>query len=216
MQSILSALRVIVGLGNPGESYRSSRHNVGFLVVERFSELEGFPPPRRDGGVLHARKRVHGHVVCLVCPQTFMNLSGPAVRDFLEELASPGEVGESEYGDVMLVVHDDLDLPFGKLRFRGRGSSGGHRGVESIMEALGTDGFSRLKVGIGRREGEAASDYVLEPLRGEDEKALLQIAEGAARTLPSWVREGTEAAASRYNGQASPAPPAGKREEESG
>ena len=194
-------MRFIVGLGNPGDAYRRSRHNVGFLVVERLSETEAFPPARRAGDVLHTRKRVHGREVCLVRPQAYMNLSGPAVRGFLEE-TEPGRLEESEPGEDLLVIHDDLDLPLGRLRFRSRGSSGGHRGVESLIDALGTDGFARLKVGIGRREGEDAADYVLEPLEGEDEDVLRSIADAAARTLPLWVREGTEAAASRYNGQA--------------
>ena len=202
-------MKFIVGLGNPGDTYRRSRHNVGFLVVDRFSETEAFPPARRAGDVLHTRKRVHGQVVCLVRPQAYMNLSGPAVRGFLEE-EEPGRLDAGEPGEDLLVVHDDLDLPLGKLRFRARGSSGGHRGVESLIDALGTDGFARLKVGIGRREGEEAADYVLEPLEGEDEEVLRAIADAAARTLPVWVREGTEAAAFRFNGQRVLSPGAGE------
>jgi PTH1 family peptidyl-tRNA hydrolase len=195
-------VKFIVGLGNPGDAYRHSRHNVGFLVVERFSDVAAFPSARGAGDVLHTRTRVHGQVVCVVRPQSYMNLSGPAVRGFLEE-AEPGRLDAGEPGDDLLVVHDDLDLPLGKLRFRSGGSSGGHRGVASLIDALGTDGFARLKVGIGRREGEDAADYVLEPLAGEDEEVLRSIADSAAVALPLWEREGTEAAASRYNGQAS-------------
>ena len=195
-------MKFIVGLGNPGNAYQRSRHNVGFLAVERFSESEAFPQAQRAGDVLHTRKRFRGQVVCLVRPQAYMNLSGPAVRGFLEE-ADRGRLDAGEPGEDLLVVHDDLDLPLGKLRFRSGGSSGGHRGVASLIDALGTDGFARLKVGIGRREGEDAADYVLEPLEGEDEEVLRSIADRAAGALPLWVREGTEAAASRYNGQAS-------------
>jgi len=208
-------VKFIVGLGNPGGTYRRSRHNVGFLVVDRFSETEAFPPARRAGDVLHTRKRVHGQVVCLVEPQAYMNLSGPAVRGFLEE-AEPGRLVAGEPGEDLLVVHDDLDLPLGKLRFRSRGSSGGHRGVASLIDALGTDGFARLKIGIGRREGEDAADYVLEPLEGEDEEVLRSIADAAARTLPLWVREGTEEAATRYNGQGALSPRAPRAGEEEG
>jgi PTH1 family peptidyl-tRNA hydrolase len=199
-------VKFIVGLGNPGDEYRRSRHNVGFLVVERFSEAESFPAARRDGEVLCSQKRVHGDVVCVVRPQAYMNLSGPAVRSFLAD-AGPERLRKDEPGEDLLVVHDDLDLPLGKIRFRSRGSSGGHRGVESLIDALGTDVFSRLKVGIGRREGEDAAEYVLEPLEGDEEKLLRSIADAAARALPFWVRQGTEAAASRYNGQGSLVPP---------
>jgi PTH1 family peptidyl-tRNA hydrolase len=100
----------------------------------------------------------------------------------------------------LLVVHDDLDLPLGRVRFRGRGSSGGHRGIASIIEAFSTDDFARLKVGVGRPEAMDAADYVLAPLRGEEEKKLLEIASRAAETLPVWLSEGTESCANRYNG----------------
>jgi PTH1 family peptidyl-tRNA hydrolase len=220
-----------VGLGNPGKAYASSRHNVGFLVVDHFAKEEGFSRGKKKLQVLSMEKKVGEETVMLLKPETFMNLSGPALREYLRYFGfkperDGGHGGDSAEGgssdadsavdspsglnpgleDQLLVVHDDLDLPEGKLRFRARGSSGGHRGVASIIEALGTGAFGRLKVGIGRPQltggagGSDASGYVLEPLRGPAEETLSAIAREAARTLPIWIREGLEASASRFNG----------------
>jgi PTH1 family peptidyl-tRNA hydrolase len=135
-----------------------------------------------------------------------MNASGPSLRDFLEAHLPRSESSVDWPGDALLVVHDDLDLPLGKIRFRARGASGGHRGVGSVAEALAGDSFSRLKVGIGRSEGVEAADYVLEPLEGEERDHLLALAEAAAATLPTWVRSGVEAAANDFNGKDLPGP----------
>lgn len=152
----------------------------------------------------------------LVKPLTYMNLSGNSVRDLLAFL-SVGETppsslhgarGEDELADedssvdlrgVVLVVYDDLDMPFGRLRFRARGSSGGHRGLGSIIRELNTERFSRLKVGIGRDEEQVPEDYVLEPLSGELEDELMDAARAASQAIPSWLEEGVVACANRYN-----------------
>jgi len=107
---------------------------------------------------------------------------------------------EKSLSDLLLVVHDDLDLPWGKLRFRESGASGGHRGMASLIEALGTEGLGRLKVGIGRREGSDAAEYVLEPLRGEGAEQLLNVAAHAAKTLPVWIEHGIQTCANQFNG----------------
>ncbi len=101
--------------------------------------------------------------------------------------------------DVLLVIYDDLDLPFGHLRFRARGSSGGHRGLGSIIQELKTERFSRLKVGIGRADEQVPEDYVLEPLRGESDDELTAAAQTASETIPSWLENGVVASANRYN-----------------
>ncbi len=189
-----------MGLGNPGESYARSRHNAGFLVLDRFALAEGFPPARRKFQVKYTEKKLDGEPVFLLEPETYMNRSGPAVREFLAYFG-PGDGPRPLPGltDSLLVVHDDLDLEEGRLRFRARGASGGHRGVASLIEAFSTEDFSRLKVGIGRRADAEAADYVLERVSGEEEKRLVDVCSRAAGTLPLWIREGTSACANRFN-----------------
>ncbi|MBI4600347.1 MAG: aminoacyl-tRNA hydrolase [Planctomycetes bacterium] len=191
-------MKFIVGLGNPGEAYARSRHNVGFLVVDQFARDQEFPAARRKLAVRYREKRLSGAPVFLLQPETFMNRSGPAVRDLVAYFG--GDVPPAE-GD-LLVVHDDLDLPRGRLRFRAQGSSGGHRGVESVIQALATDRFHRLKIGIGRPEhaGRDAADYVLERLGGDEETLLLEVASRAAKMLGVWIDEGIVACANRFNG----------------
>jgi len=205
---------LIVGLGNPGEPYCNSRHNIGFHVVDWFRAAFGFPQEISKLQVTCTEKALEGERIVLVKPQSFMNLSGLALRDFLEAEAllpealgaagerseAPAQAEPARLQDWLLVVHDDLDLPFGKLRFKARGASGGHRGVDSLIEALGRDSFSRLKVGIGRIEGTDARDYVLEPLEGEDRESLREAAARAGKTLAVWIREGVQACASQFNG----------------
>jgi PTH1 family peptidyl-tRNA hydrolase len=189
-----------VGLGNPGETYARSRHNAGFLVLDRCQAEEAFSAPRRKFQVKYSETKLHGEQVYLLEPQTYMNRSGPAVREFLGYFGREDLLPRMPHlSDSVLVVHDDLDLEMGRLRFRARGSSGGHRGVDSIIEALATDEVSRLKIGIGRREGVEAKDYVLERMGGEEEKSFLEVCTLAAETLPHWIREGTGACANRYN-----------------
>lgn len=159
---------------------------------------------------------LQGERVVLVQPRSYMNMSGTAVRPFLSNTPIWGLVldecrggAEPEGGrrgrtprlcDSLLVIHDDLDLPFGKLRYRSRGSSGGHRGVESLIGTLGTSEFSRLKIGIGRRTGADSADYVLEPLPSGEDRLFNDVASLAARTLPVWIEDGVEVCANRFNG----------------
>jgi PTH1 family peptidyl-tRNA hydrolase len=185
----------IVGLGNPGKRYAGTRHNVGFLVVDRFARIHGFGEFRRKFSSLISDlplEAAGGDKVYLLKPMTYMNLSGSSVRDAL------GYFGGSPAD--LLVVHDDLDLPLGRLRYRKSGSSGGHRGVASVLEALSTEEFARLKIGIGRREGQDAAEYVLEKVEPEEEEPLAAAVERAARSLEVWLAEGVERAALTYNG----------------
>lgn len=164
----------------------------------------------------------------LVKPLTYMNLSGISIRDLLAfhrvtggqsrgVSPPPSPRGDAEEGgvdredeladddssvglrDVLLVIYDDLDLPFGRVRFRTRGSSGGHRGLGSIIQELKTERFSRLKVGIGRDDEQVPEDYVLEPLRGASDDELVNAAQTASETIPSWLENGVVASANRYN-----------------
>ena len=159
------------------------------------AQAEEFPPPRKKFQVSYTQRKIDDEQVFLLEPQTYMNRSGPAVRSFLSYF---GEVAPSS--ESLLVVHDDLDLPMGTLRFRSGGSSGGHLGVASIIEALCSAQFSRLRVGVGRPAGLEAAEYVLQSLTKEQEKGLLSMVSKAASTLPEWIRQGTDTCANRYNG----------------
>lgn len=183
---------IIVGLGNPGEPYRLTRHNAGFWVVEAFARQEGisWKPYRKRAEI--GLGRIAEEDVLLVKPTTFMNRSGEAVALIWRSMCG----GD----DRMIVVHDDLDLPFGRLKIRKGGGSGGHKGVESIQKALEWDGFLRLKIGIGRpAQGETAEAYVLDRFRPEEMEVMPQLAAAAAEAIESVVREGPERAMNRYN-----------------
>lgn len=157
-------IKAIVGLGNPGEEYKDTRHNVGFMVVDKLREqLHCGKKQERCFSHIYICK---GYDILVVKPQTYMNLSGNAVLNLLKDYKlSPQEV---------LVVYDDLDLPLGTVKLRKNGSSGGHRGLKSIIEKIKTEEFPRLRVGIGRPERkEDVADYVLSPFR-DGEKLLLE------------------------------------------
>jgi len=178
----------VVGLGNPGARYKTTRHNIGFLVLEEEKIL---------GTSLSFKKDRHfGHVAVLetdqlqvtfLLPQTYMNRSGMAVIRCLKSL----ELDSSQ----LLVISDDLDLPLGRVRFRQKGSSGGHRGLESIQDSLQTDSFSRLKLGIGRPEAQdGAVDHVLESFSQEDGEVVQRSIETASIVVGEWLLGGDQAA----------------------
>jgi PTH1 family peptidyl-tRNA hydrolase len=167
---------VVVGLGNPGPKYRATRHNVGQRVVDHLAETFGVAW-RESGPVLVARGRWHDHAVDLVKPQSFMNVSGPAVAAALRRLhARPSD---------LILVHDDIDLPLGTVRTRMKGSHGGHNGVRSIIESLGTTELRRVKLGVGRPDSkDDVADHVLTRF-DPDELATVgeAVATAAARVL---------------------------------
>lgn len=186
----------VAGLGNPGRRYRRTRHNVGFRVVERIAGHVDWSLKKFGALVERTAPGGGGKTVFLLKPQLYMNRSGPPVRDVLRYYGAGAEA--------LLVVHDDLDLPPGTLRFRRHGSAGGHRGIASIIEALGTPAFSRLKVGIGREDEVDSSEYVLQRPCGEQEEAIEKAEERAAGAVEDWVRYGIDWCMNRYNGQESP------------
>ncbi|MEN3029062.1 MAG: aminoacyl-tRNA hydrolase [Aquificaceae bacterium] len=154
-------IRLLVGLGNPGKKYERTRHNVGFMVIEEVLRRLKAQKPSEECLSLLYRANLNGRELLLAKPQTYMNNSGLAVINLLEEYGIEPEE--------MLVVYDDLDLPLGKLRLRLEGSSGGHQGVESIIRETKTEKFPRLKVGIGRpRDRSKVADYVLSPFSEEE------------------------------------------------
>jgi len=167
---------LIVGLGNPGKEYAMTRHNIGFLVVDLFVSQYGWPFKReRHLHALCAKGQLEEIMVSVLKPETYMNLSGNAVKKFLEaHRTSPSE---------MVAVVDDADLPFGDLRLKAFGSSGGHNGLKSIEESLGTNRFARLRVGIGRSEEKALIDFVLEPFAEKELQLLPETLQRACEAL---------------------------------
>ena len=193
MASAIEAPALIVGLGNPGKEYAAHRHNVGFQVVEALAQAHGLSFSRsKSMRAQVAAGRIAGVPVVLAKPQTFMNLSGRAVG----RLARAHDVPPER----LLVVYDDLDLPLGRLRLRPEGGSGGHKGMRSIIDALGTQDFARLRVGIDRPAlSMDPADYVLLPF-GQQEKALAaEVVQRAAAAVECWLAEGLTAAMDRFN-----------------
>jgi PTH1 family peptidyl-tRNA hydrolase len=184
-------LKVVVGLGNPGSEYAGTRHNIGWLVVDRLAERAGWTGKgrQRDNSKV-AMGRFRGLDLTLVKPLTYMNDSGRAVRKVLAREHAP-------LGD-LLIVADDFALPFGKLRFREGGGPGGHNGLRSIIEELGTEKFSRLRVGIGEPDRNAV-DHVLTKFEADERQRLDELLDAAAEAVEGWAREGTSKAANRFN-----------------
>ncbi len=182
---------LIAGLGNPGRRYERTRHNVGFMVVEEIGKrLQGDNRLRRFDAELLERSTRLGRVV-LVKPQTYMNLSGNAVGPAMRWYHVPH--------NQLLVVYDDLDLPFGRIRLRPSGSSGGHNGVESIIKTLGTDQFPRLRLGIGKPGRERTIGHVLSRFSRDEEKELKEYVLRAAQAALSWHFEGIDTAMNEFN-----------------
>lgn len=189
-------MKLIVGLGNPGRRYARTRHNAGFQAIDRLAGVWKIPVRRHRVHALVGEGERAGEVIWLAKPLLFMNNSGLVVAPLLRQLGG----GPAD----LLVIHDDLDLPPGKLRLRGRGSSGGHRGVQSIIQELGTGEFARLKVGIGRpaesREVEVI-DYVLHPFSRGEREIVEQALARAPEAVEIWITRGLEAAMNEVNGR---------------
>lgn len=186
-------MKVVVGLGNPGAKYADTRHNVGFWLIDRLAKQLAVSLKRAGEEGLVGRGASSGHDVLLVKPQTFMNQSGRAVRAVSDKHAIPPT-------DIM-IVYDDLALQPGALRIRGKGSAGGHNGIKSIIDYLGTECFPRLRLGIGQvPAGVRGVDYVLSAPEFEEQQLLEAALEAAVSAVLSWMDEGVERAMSRYNG----------------
>ncbi len=189
------SVRVIAGLGNPGLRYRSTRHNVGYWVADRVAERLGARPLAAPGPELLLQRAVAGsETVYLVKPVTFMNCSGAAVKRVIECLGVPP--------DKLLVICDCLDLPLGRIRLRPGGSSGGQRGLESVIRELGTDQFPRLRVGIGRPGSGTGTEYVLASWAAAELPVIGQSVAAAAEAVQVLLSEGLPAAMNRFNGWA--------------
>lgn len=188
-----ATLRIICGLGNPGAQYADTRHNVGFRVVEALAARRGLAL----GGELCRSRTARDGDLMLAQPQTYMNRSGFAVRCLVERLeASPQQV---------LVLYDEIHLPLGQLRLRPKGSPAGHRGIESILENLGTAEVPRLRLGIGGADGpppgEDLVSFVLASFTSEEETQVSEMVERAADACLLWAEQGIEAAMQSFNGR---------------
>ena len=186
---------LLVGLRNPGREYRETRHNFGFMVADRICERAGTAADKAQLKAITATTTINGRRVLIAKPQTFMNLSGQAVSALLRYYKIPLAR--------LLVMHDDLDLPFGTLRMRPGGGSGGQKGLASTIEQLGTQDFARLRCGIDHPAGRmTVSDYVLSKFRKEEEAELPTVLDRAADAATAFVVDGIQCAMTKYNGKA--------------
>lgn len=185
-------MKIVVGLGNPGKQYAETRHNVGWMVVDRLAERAGWvgKVKAKDAAAV-TWGRYAGLDLMLVKPTTFMNESGIAVRKVLARERAP-------LTDLLVVV-DDFALPFGRLRLREGGSAGSHNGLRSIIGELGSERFARLRVGIGE-PSRNATNHVLSRFSAEERKQLGTLLDAAADAIEDWAREGVSKAANRWNG----------------
>jgi len=186
-------MKALIGLGNPGRQYEATRHNAGFIVVDCTAEAAGAPAFKKTRWKgLTSRAEVAGRPVVLAKPQAFMNLSGHFVSSLLGFYRIPSASA--------LVVHDDMDLPLGRVRFARGGGSAGHRGVKSIMEQLGTPEFHRLKLGVGKPPGTRdASAHVLSAFDDEEWEVFRQVVECCVPAVERWVADDIDTAMNEFN-----------------
>jgi len=189
----VDASYLIVGLGNPGREYRNTRHNIGFLAIDALAKSLNVTLGKVQSKALVGQGKIGSNKVILVKPQTYMNLSGQAVSGLLNFYKISAEN--------LIVIHDDIDLPFGTIRIRPGGGSAGQRGVKSIIEKVGTQEFARMRLGVGRPPGQMeAAAYVLQPFTKEDEEFLVNFLAKAAEAANEFVNNGLNAAMNKYNG----------------
>ncbi|MGW8324661.1 MAG: aminoacyl-tRNA hydrolase [Desulfobacterales bacterium] len=185
-------LRMVVGLGNPGEAYAKTRHNAGFMVVDKISEAFSIALDKQKFDARFGIGLVNGVKIVLAKPMAYMNRSGPQVQ----KIAGYFRI----LCEDMLVVHDDIDLAFGRLKIKEKGGDGGHRGVRSIIDAFGGGDFTRLRIGVGRPDAEkGASDYVLGKFSLEERKVLSQIITSAKDAIVTILCKGTKEGMNRFN-----------------
>ena len=184
---------LIVGLGNPGEKYENTRHNVGFQVVDELAERQNAPVQKLKFKALTNLLTISGEKVLVMKPVTYMNLSGEAVRPAADFYKIPPER--------ILVISDDTALDLGKLRIRTKGSAGGHNGLKNIIQHLGTDQFPRVRVGVGQKPHPDydLADWVLGKFLGEDKKVMDEAVKRAADAVECVLKEGADRAMNRFN-----------------
>jgi PTH1 family peptidyl-tRNA hydrolase len=187
---------LIVGLGNPGDSYVRNRHNIGFMCINHLARSYNIRLNKKEGQARTGSGEVSGKQVILAKPQTFMNRSGQAVSHLVRKYQVTR--------DRLIVIHDDLDLPPGKIRIRQGGSSAGHRGIMSITDSLGGRDFTRIRIGIGRPDATEDKDaevvdYVLGNLTPEEKKTVTEVLPRVSEIISSLLTEGLEVTMNRFN-----------------
>jgi len=182
---------LIVGLGNPGRQYRDNRHNIGFMAVERLAKVHHLSSMTVQNKAIVVNGRLHDKKVIIAKPQTFMNLSGDSVGPLVAYYKIPLEN--------VLVIYDELDLPFGTIRLRERGGAGGHNGMKSLINHLGQD-FARVRLGIGRPPGRMpVPSYVLQNFHRDDQPLLDDILDESVHAIDTFLINGIQLAMSRHN-----------------
>jgi peptidyl-tRNA hydrolase, PTH1 family len=185
-------MNLIVGLGNPGAEYERTRHNLGFMLIDKLAEETAASVKRKDCRSLLGNAVIEGQRVLLAKPQTYMNLSGEAVSCLIAKYELDAKA--------VIVISDDLALPFGSIRLRERGSAGGHNGLKSIIGALGTNEFTRLRIGIQPEHPIAdAKNFVLNEFSRSERESMAEILESGAKALRSVLRDGISKAMSLHN-----------------
>ena len=185
---------LIVGLGNPGPQYEQTYHNLGFLTIDRLAERNNIRVSRTDSKALLGIGTMSGQDVLLAKPQTFMNLSGSSVKALVDK--------HSVETEKILVIYDDLDLPWTGLRIRPRGSAGGHHGIEDIVKRLGTQDFPRIRLGIDPGHPRNGTEFVLSQIRKAQLGDLDELLDHAAAATESILAEGVEKAMTKFNRRA--------------
>ena len=189
-------MKLIVGLGNPGQSYANNRHNIGFLCVNYFARTQGIKFDQKKGRARIGTGRVAGNEVVLAKPQTYVNLSGESVSSLIKRF--------NISLDDLIVIHDDLDLPLAKIRVSHGSSSGGHKGINSIMNYLGSQDFTRIRIGIGRPDKAEVSEdeiiaYVLSDFTPEQKQVIAQIIPRVSEAILCLLTEGLTSTINKYN-----------------
>jgi len=185
---------LIVGLGNPGKEYEWSRHNLGFMVIDKLAHDEGIVVSRRECSALVGRAQLEGVRTKLAKPQTFMNLSGHAVSCLLAKIESETPINQ------LVVISDDLALPLGKIRIRERGTAGGHNGLKSIIQSLATQAFPRMRVGVGRGDNRRdLADHVLGRFEADERDTVSAAVLRAADATEMFLSDGIERVMNAFN-----------------
>ena len=187
-------MKLIVGLGNPGRVYANNRHNIGFICINHFARTHGIKFDRKQGRARIGMGKVAGNEVVLAKPQTYVNLSGKSVSQLVPKF--------NISLDDLIIIHDDLDLPLGKIRLSHGSSSGGHKGIDSIINYLGSQNFIRIRVGIGR-PAEISEDeiiaYVLSDFTPEQKQAIVQVIPKVSEAILCLLTEGLTPAMNKFN-----------------
>jgi peptidyl-tRNA hydrolase, PTH1 family len=187
-----SPLKLVIGLGNPGKEYAMTRHNAGFMVVDKMADAFRISMDKNKFDTIHGKGKIQGNEVMLAKPQAFMNLSGPPVQ----KLAGFYRISCED----MLIIHDDIDLAFGRIKIKEKGGDGGHKGIRSIKDAFGGGNFTRLRIGIGRSEaGADVVDHVLGRFNPEEKALLDKIIATAMDAVLTILCEGAKEGMNRFN-----------------